>query len=261
MKKAIAVHSYKGGTGKTSIAANLAALLAMKGVNVCLLDYDFRAPSIQVLFRVKSQKTINDFLEERCSLPDVLLDISGKYLAEGHLYIGCASSTTESLREMMTKDRRWEMRALHRTLSAKNKLYDELQVDYIIFDTSPGVSYSSINALASSDFIVLVTKMDEFDMEGTKELVHGIYDTLGRKTGLLLNKIPMEQFPLGDGRRELEGHMSKIFNLPFLGVIPCYCDIQADGGRSLIAVEHPKHPFTQALSEIMAKVQDHLKGL
>jgi len=261
MVKALAVHSYKGGTGKTSISANLAAIYAGQGYNVCLLDYDFKAPSIQVLFKTKIRNTLNDFLEEKCEISDALHDVSKKYQMKGRLYVGFAGASTDSMREMMTKDRRWEMKALQRTLSAKNKLGDELRVDYVIFDTSPGVSYSSINALATSDFVILVSKMDEFDMEGTKEMVHGIYDSLGRKTGLLLNRIPTEQFPLGAGKKELEEAMTCTFNLPFLGVIPCYCDIQVNGGKYLFSVEQPKHPFSQELSEVIKRVDQQLKAI
>jgi MinD-like ATPase involved in chromosome partitioning or flagellar assembly len=37
----VAVHSYKGGTGKTLVSANLATLIAAKGKKTCLLDMDF----------------------------------------------------------------------------------------------------------------------------------------------------------------------------------------------------------------------------
>lgn len=258
MSKSIVIHSYKGGTGKTSISANIAAIYAKNGKNVCLLDYDFRAPSMQVLFKPDINNTLNDFLEERCELNDAITDVSSKYQLKGHLYIGLADASTESMKDMMTKDRKWEMKALHRTLSGKKKLYDELDIDFLIFDTSPGVSYSSINALASSDFIILVSKMDDFDMAGTKEMINGIYSSLGRKTGLLLNRIPTEQFPLGSGQKELEDHIRKTFNLPFLGIIPCYCDVQINGGKYLFALEQPNHPFCQALSEVINRIENQL---
>ena len=43
MTKSVAFHSYKGGTGKTTIAANLAAYLAQNGQTVFLLDLDVYA--------------------------------------------------------------------------------------------------------------------------------------------------------------------------------------------------------------------------
>ena len=51
MGKIIAVHSYKGGTGKTSLSVNLAATYARRGKKVCLMDLDFRAPSLHALFK------------------------------------------------------------------------------------------------------------------------------------------------------------------------------------------------------------------
>ena len=49
MTFALAVHSSKGGTGKTSIAVNLAAAYAMDGKNVCLLDVDIISTIIECL--------------------------------------------------------------------------------------------------------------------------------------------------------------------------------------------------------------------
>ena len=46
MKKIIAVHSYKGGTGKTLMSTNLAAIYAMNKHKVALFDMDFRAPNL-----------------------------------------------------------------------------------------------------------------------------------------------------------------------------------------------------------------------
>jgi len=45
MALTIAVHSYKGGSGKTSFAINLASAYASVGKSVCLLYVDLKAPS------------------------------------------------------------------------------------------------------------------------------------------------------------------------------------------------------------------------
>jgi chromosome partitioning protein len=50
MAKCFAFHSYKGGTGKTTVASNCAALLAKKGARVALLDLDVYAPSLYTYF-------------------------------------------------------------------------------------------------------------------------------------------------------------------------------------------------------------------
>lgn len=58
--KTIAIHSSRGGTGKSVIATNLAIILARRGLNVALLDLDFRAPSRRQFFRrmKKAQLTV-----------------------------------------------------------------------------------------------------------------------------------------------------------------------------------------------------------
>src|SRR5919201_5833083 len=76
MASCIAFHSYKGGTGKTTIAANLAALLAKKGNRVFLLDLDVYAPSLQAYFDAEPKKWINDFLNNTAEIGDIILDVT-----------------------------------------------------------------------------------------------------------------------------------------------------------------------------------------
>ena len=52
MTKVIAVHSFKGGTGKTTLTANIAAILA-KNRRVGVMDLDLSGPGLHVLFGVK----------------------------------------------------------------------------------------------------------------------------------------------------------------------------------------------------------------
>ncbi|HEY7778319.1 MAG TPA: P-loop NTPase, partial [Nitrososphaeraceae archaeon] len=68
MSQCIAFHSYKGGTGKTTIACNLAAMLSLKGYNVSLLDLDVYAPSLHAYFGHNPDKWINDLLFENSDL-------------------------------------------------------------------------------------------------------------------------------------------------------------------------------------------------
>ncbi len=75
MGKIIAVHSYKGGTGKTSLSVNLAATYARNGKKVCLMDLDFRAPSLHALFKdYKTDYWLNDYLNGVCEIDKVLVD-------------------------------------------------------------------------------------------------------------------------------------------------------------------------------------------
>jgi len=250
MAKTIAIHSYKGGTGKSSIAGNIAAKLAKDGENVCILDFDFRAPSLNILFKTNTKKWLNDFLEGKCEVNEVIIDLRDRLKTKGDLYLGLANPAYEAMKEMMTKDRKWEMNALHRTLSAKTVIYSKMKVDYLIFDTSPGVHYSSINALAGSDVIALVMKPDEYDLEGTKEMVRGIYEVLGKKTGLILNKITPELLSMEGGLDRLQKRLANALELPIIGTITWKNDVLAQGGKLIHVLEKPEHEFSKAIGAI-----------
>lgn len=261
MGKSLAVHSYKGGTGKTLVSANLAAICAKKGYNVCLLDYDFRAPSLQILFKSTPKHWLNDFLEGECDIKEAIEEVDCG--TKGKLMVGYANPSSRAMRKMMTKDRMGEMTALHSILSAKTTIYRDLKIDYLFFDTSPGMSYSSVNALAASDVVLLVMKVDEFDVEGTREMIQGIYDTLGRKTAILLNKVLTNEDPLHkmgtDERTHREEDLAKgleaMFAHPVVGIIPCYRDVLLAGGKLVHALHRPQHPMIKILSAALEKLE------
>lgn len=250
MGKSLAFHSYKGGTGKTSVVVNVGALYAKHGANVCLLDYDFRAPSLNVLFKAKPEFWLNDYLEGKCGIIDTLVDESDRFNLPGKLWVGFANPSIEALTDIMSKDRKWEVKALTKTLAGKKEILEQKKVDYLIFDTSPGAQYSSINALAAADLISLVMKADEFDLEGTKELSKGVYEALGRKSGIVLNKIPMEQIAAGGGKEKFGKQIESDMGLPLVGMIPCLCELMAYGGKTIYTIEKPDHIFTKSVTEI-----------
>lgn len=250
--KTLAVHSYKGGTGKTSISANLAAIYAMKGFNVCLLDYDFRAPSLHVLFNLKPENWLNNFLDGECSIEDALIDLTDRYSTSGRFRVALADPSIKAIRHMMLKGREWEMKSLHKLLTTKTTLHEKLKIDYIIFDTSPGIHYSSINALVTSDLVILVMKMDEYDIQGTQELIRGIYDVLGKKTCLLVNQMVGGEQDYGE---VVTGRFKKMFHLHQLGVVQFYEEALLTGGREIFALERPEHPFTKSLLKISEDIE------
>jgi len=148
MGRVVSVHSSRGGTGKTLISVNLAAILARKGRNVSLFDMDFRAPSLSTVFKVGDHRLIkywvNDFLNGDCPIDKTMIDPTSRYNTKGKFLVGLANPSIEAIREMMTKDRIWEREALRRLLRLKPILLNNMEVDYAIYDTSPGVQYSSL---------------------------------------------------------------------------------------------------------------------
>jgi len=258
--KAVAIHSHKGGSGKTLIATNLASLLARSGKNTCLLDYDFRAPSQHVMFKHKPELWLNDFLDGKCEIGDVIVDFSGKLQTGGKFFVGFANWNSDAILDMMTKDRGWQSKALARIMEAKEELYKNLGVEYLFFDTSPGIHFSSVDAVASSDLAILVMRPDHLDSEGTKTLIRAIYRVLEKKTFILVNKYVSKLIcsdpeasilPLDEKSIAQKLHL----DLPMIGAIPCYCDLMLTGGETIHAIDNPHHPFVDKLRLIADKIE------
>ena len=253
MSQIIAVHSYKGGTGKTLLSVNLAATFARRGSKVCLFDLDFRAPSLYAILNVSNTDCwLNDYLNGTCEINKVLVDISSKISREGKFFVGLANPATEAIREMSAKDRKWEMRALGRLLSLKNKLLNDEEFDYLIFDTSPGLQYSSINAIVAADFVVVATTGDRSDVDGTQRMLRELYNLFEKKTGLVLNKV-LDGAP-SSKKDNMSTRVKDTYHVPLLGLVPCFCEILRAQGNFLFPKDKPDHPFTKILDEMAEKI-------
>jgi MinD-like ATPase involved in chromosome partitioning or flagellar assembly len=257
MSKIIAVHSYKGGTGKTLLSINLAATFAKHGKKICLFDLDFRAPSLSILLKIeKAEHWLNDYLNGTCEIDKVLIDLSERIQNKGQLFVGLANPATEAMREMSAKDRKWEMRALGRLLALRNSLLTDKGFDYLVFDTSPGLQYSSINAIVSADLVLVATTFDRSDVDGTKRMLHELYDLFEKKTDLVLNKV-LYDISSEPRKEEMRTKIKDVYKVPLIGIIPCFCEVLKGEGNIIFAQERPEHPFAKILDEIAYKIDNN----
>jgi chromosome partitioning protein len=290
MASCIAFHSYKGGTGKTTIAANLAALLAKKGNRVFLLDLDVYAPSLQAYFDIQPKKWINDFLNSTAKVEDIIMDLTptlekcGAKIA-GKLWGGFCNSKKEEIYKLEGgggRETRSKIHLLRRFILLREQLISNYKANYLIIDTSPGIRYWSINALAIADTLILTLKIGDLDIDGTKMMADEIYSSLeklGAKRFLLLNKVAgycipatanntiissleaSEQtlqcgdtFRAGPIRQEsqldVNRTLSSRIGMDVISSIPCYCDIQFTRKEFLTALKFPDHPFAKQIGSL-----------
>ncbi|MCW3999364.1 MAG: MinD/ParA family protein [Candidatus Bathyarchaeota archaeon] len=253
MSKIIAVHSYKGGTGKTSMSVNLAATFAKMGKRVCLFDLDFRAPSLFAILKAQNiEHWFNDYLNSTCEINQAIVDLSSRLTGTGKFYACLANPSTEAIRDMSSKDRKWEMRALGRLLALREVLLRDQKFDYLVFDTSPGLQYSSINAIVAADFVVVATTGDRSDVDGTKRMLAELYNLFEKKTGLVLNKV---LDPSATSRKaEMAAKIKTDYQVPLLGIMPCFCEVLRAEGNFIFVQDKPDHPFTKIVSEMAKKI-------
>jgi chromosome partitioning protein len=260
-KKTVAFHSYKGGTGKTTLITNVAASFASKGYNVCLLDFDLYAPSLSTYFRKKPSTYLNDLLNGQAEIDDILHDLTSELEMKGKFLVGFSSPRKEDVNEIEVKhDSKWQLQALRRFLAAKKELFEKYQLDYLFLDTSPGIRYWSINTLATADYLFLLMKDSDMDIEGTRKMINDIYDSLSRfgsKYYIILNKVPGATVNTASAdEKAWIAELERVVGAQVVGSIPCYCDIQFSRHEFLFSTKQPNHPFSTRLSALAENIKN-----
>jgi chromosome partitioning protein len=282
LAKCISFHSYKGGTGKTTLAANFSYLLASKGYSVYLLDLDFYAPSLYSYFNVEPKYWINDYLKSRADLQDIMVD-SVTFLdhkVNGDLKVGFSRGGKEDIYQLegsILNDREQQVKQFRNFIAMREELLVSNNADFIVMDTSPGIRYWSINSIVISDIVLLTLKMGDLDLKGTIKMIKEIYGSLlehGAVCKLLLNRVsgycvPTTSLEPGSVqiaeddsffKRKIDSELTRIFNkssdINTLLEIPCYCDIQFKDKEFLTTIEYPTHPFTQKIHNLASKIEE-----
>ena len=286
MKKCIAFHSYKGGTGKSTISANISVLLVKRGYNVLLLDMDVYAPTLQTYFSQEPRYWINNFLFNTAEFENVIYDLTrlirnfptsqDPQQKLGKLFVSFSNSSKEEITKLdgTLRQDASKLELLRKFIMIKEEMSYQNDIDYIIIDTSPGIRYWSINSLAIADLILLSLKMDSIDIEGTKKMANEIYSAftkLGTKSVLLFNRAAGYCLPPNliqetsyapeanyvnvlTEQSTITDRFKKDVDMEIIGNIPCYCDIQFDNKEFLTVLKHPYHPFTHLLNNLVDKI-------
>ncbi|CAN5876980.1 hypothetical protein BH23THE1_BH23THE1_24030 [soil metagenome] len=282
MGKCISFHSYKGGTGKTTLAANFSYLLASKGYKVYLLDLDFYAPSLYTYFNFEPEFWINDYLRNKADLDDIMIDSSSliDFKFEGELSVGFSKGGKEDIYQLegsLLNDKEQQVRQFRNFIAMREDLLVNKEADFIVMDTSPGIRYWSINSIVISDIVLLTLKMDDLDLRGTIKMIKEIYSSLiehGSVCKLLLNRVAGYCVPhldldsanknimSGDSvyknkiDRELEKIVNGLVKVDTMLEIPCYCDLQFKEREFLTIHEFPEHPFTTKIKDLVNHVEN-----
>src|SRR5260370_5510770 len=137
MTKVIAVHSFKGGTGKTPLTAKIAATLALHH-RVGVMDLDLSGPGLHVLFGLKKgevKATMTDIFLGDATPSDVIIDLTPRFpKLKGGLYFCPASNKVEDMLRLLKSG--LELSLFQDPLQ---KLGEHSNLDYIIFVTPPWV--------------------------------------------------------------------------------------------------------------------------
>jgi MinD superfamily P-loop ATPase len=217
----IAVASGKGGTGKTTVAANLAVIAAAEHQNVKLLDCDVEAPNAHLFLRpvIESQETVGvpvPHVElDRCDSCgecgrlcrfSAIVSLKTKPLVFPELCHGCGGcmrvcpqeAIIEVSREVGGIQAGWagNLYFVGGRLRIGEAMSPPLiravkrhagEGDWVIIDAPPGNSCPMIEAVRHADFVLLVTEPTPFGLNDLDIAVQTMRD-LSLPFGVVVNR-------------------------------------------------------------------------
>src|SRR2546422_1790442 len=172
MTVSIACVSGKGGVGKTTTCASLAAVFAERGRRVLAIDMDPQS-------NLTSGLGCNPYALAR-TVADVIVDPSGSVdeilqstrWQNLHLLPANPDLSAVEARLPSTLDRETRLRdAVHRDLG---------DYDFIMYDTPPSFGFHTVSVLAATDFIVIPVQMSGYAIKGLKETLRTVHEARER---------------------------------------------------------------------------------
>lgn len=255
MGKIVSIHSFRGGTGKSNLTANLASQAALRDKRVGVVDTDIQSPGIHVLFgldQVKMGKTLNDYLNGRCSIKDVAFSIGEKALdAEGR-----AKLAGKNLWLIPSSIRGWEISQVLRKgydVGLLNEglqtLVKDLQLDYLFIDTHPGLNEETLLSIAISDLLIIILRPDQQDLQGTAVTVDVARSLDVPNLFLVVNKA-LTRYDFAD----IEHQMESFFHATVAGVLPLSEDMADLGSADIFSLRYPEHAWSRGVHSIAESV-------
>lgn len=255
MVKIVSVHSFRGGTGKSNITANLAVTVARQGRVVGIIDTDIVSPGIHILFGMdedKIDKALNDYLWGDCAIEEAAYDVSASLrvgegevtLMSGGIYLIPSSIKAGEITRVLKEG--YDVGMLNEGFLELTK---KLNLDYLFIDTHPGLNEETLLSVAISDVLFLILRPDEQDYQGTAVTVE-----VARKLGvpklfLVVNKV-LTEFDFAGVKRKVE----ETYGCEVAGILPFSEDMMRLGSTGIFSLRHPDHVFTQTIKEIACRV-------
>jgi septum site-determining protein MinD len=240
----VSIHSFRGGTGKSNIAANLAAVAALDGKRVAVMDTDMASPGIHVIFgmgREKMKHTLNDYLRGVCDISDTCMDLTERLgIKKGKLFLIPSSMTATEITRILREG--YEVGDLKKGFTDVIK---EKDLDMLIIDTHPGLDRETLLSMATAHYLFVVARIDEQDLLGTAATL-----SVARKLQVPDIKIIINKKPSIYEDRAIVSEVESKFKAKVATIIPLLPLLIEAGSRFVVSLRYPESEFTKKIEEI-----------
>lgn len=173
--RVMAVTSGKGGVGKSSVVLNLSMALAERGQRIVILDADLGLANINIMLGNEPIYTLWDVVEQRVSLRDTL-----EQGPRGVRIIPGGSGITELAR--------LDSVAVAHIIEAFQEL--EGECDWLIIDTSAGISDNVLAFVLAADEALVVTNPEPTALADAYGLIKAVWEQDGQVAlKLIVNRV------------------------------------------------------------------------
>lgn len=251
MARIVSIHSFRGGTGKSNGAANLAALVARQGYRVGIVDTDIQSPGIHVLFGFdedRMQYSLNDYLWGRCLIEEAAYDVSSVLKDSGNknccIYLIPSSIKARDITKVLREG--FDFGLLN---DGFQDIVQALNLDYLFIDTHPGLNEETLLSITISDILVLILRPDQQDFQGTAVTVEVARKLEVPRMLLVVNKaLPILDF------ESLQQQVEKTYKATVAGVIPLSEEMIQLASSDIFCLRYPNHPVSQVMEKIARQV-------
>jgi pilus assembly protein CpaE len=173
--RVVSVFGTKGGTGKTTLAVNLAAALVKLGKKTAILDLDLQFGDVGIFLDITKADSIADIINENDFKYPTLK--SYLYNHRSGLYVLCAPSSPEYAETALPEH-------IEKIVSSLRS-----EFDFLVLDLPPVFNECSLTALDLSDSVYFIVNPDISTLKNTKTCF-GVMKSLklDGKIKLALNK-------------------------------------------------------------------------
>jgi septum site-determining protein MinD len=250
LARIVSVHSFRGGTGKSNITANVAFLLALEGRSVGVIDTDIQSPGIHILFGLEGGEittSLNDYLWHRRDITDTALDVTPNLAVDtgGRLFLIPSSTEPGEIARVLREG--YDAEQLTRGLRA---LVDGLELDILMIDTHPGLNEETLLSLIISHMLVIIMRPDKQDYEGT-----GITMQVARRLEVPQSTIVVNKAPPNLEPEAIAMKVEQIYECEVAAVLPHCQEMLALASEGLFSVHFPDHRLTTLFKQVAAKLE------
>lgn len=169
--KVISISNQKGGVAKTTTCLNLGISLALLGKRVLLIDFDVQS-NLTISLGYQNKLSFYDMLKAAPQAPPE------RYLVET-AYDGLCLLPSNKNMVLLNKQ---YFGAPHYEYILRDRLRPLLdQFDYILIDTPPSIEFFTLNALTTSDLVIIPTQCDYLSTHGVDQILK-LIDLVRQKT-------------------------------------------------------------------------------